>query len=199
MSEVKFFNKWEVKDIKVEDPGLEAYIVLHPQVVPVTGGRLAKFRFYKSKASLVERLANKIMIPGHRAKKHKLSSGHMCGQKVQALDIVKRAFEIVEEKTKKNPIAVLVKAVEIAAPREEITAIEYGGARYPKAVECSPQRRIDLVLRFMAQGAYQKSFSKKRAVYESLADEIINASLSKGESNAIAKKNELERQADASR
>jgi small subunit ribosomal protein S7 len=196
---IKFFNRWDSEGIKVDDEGIKDYINIHPKVVPTSKGRLANTRFYKSKATIVERLINKIMIPGHKAKKHKISSGHMSGKDHQALQITERALELIEQKTKKNPIAVLVKAVENASPREEIVAIEYGGARYPKAVECSPQRRIDLALRNITQGAYTKAFRSKKQIWETLAEEIINASLLKQESAAISKKNELERQADASR
>ena len=98
-----------------------------------------------------------------------------------------------------NPVEVFVKALENSAPREEITTIEYGGARYPQAVECAPQRRVDLALRQMVQGSYQKSFNKKPNMVEVLADEIIKAYNSDQGSAAIAKKLELERQADASR
>lgn len=199
MSNVKFFNKWDSEGIKVADLGLDAYMHLDPQIVPKTGARHAKNRFHKSKITIVERLVNKVMIPGHRAKKHKASSGHMTGQAMKALSIVESAFTIISEKTKKNPIEVLVKAIENAAPREEIVAIEYGGARYPKAVECSPQRRIDLVLRFMTQGAYAKSFKTKKSIEQALADEIMFAAEGRQESNSLSKKNEIERQADASR
>ncbi len=196
---IKFFNKWDAEGIKVEDPGLKDYIIVEPKIIPKSAGRNAKYRFHKSKATIVERLVNKVMVPGHKSKKHKRSSGHLTGMNIQALQIVEKAFQIIETRTKKNPIVVLSKAVENAAPREEIVAIEYGGARYPKAVECSPQRRIDLVMRFVTQGAYTKSFKSKKAIENALADEIIAASLLKPESNAISKKNELERQADASR
>ena len=90
-------------------------------------------------------------------------------------------------------------ALENAAQREEIITIEYGGARYPKAVECSPQRRIDIALRQMTQGAYQKSFNSKKSIENCLAEEIINAYRLSSASNAIAKKFEVERQADSSR
>lgn len=199
MSEVKLFNKWDTSGIKVSDLGLDGYLDISPQIIPKTGARHAKFRFHKSKISVVERLINKVMIPGHRAKKHKASSGHMSGQALQALRIVDAAFTIIAEKTKKNPVEVLVKAIENTAPREEIVAIEYGGARYPKAVECAPQRRIDLVLRYMTQGAYQKSFKSKRVIQNTLAEEILAAYENKNDSNAVSKKHELERQADASR
>lgn len=197
--EATFYSQWDSKEIKIQDPGLVNYITLKPTFVPETSGRGAKFRFHKTKATIVERLVNKIMVPGHKSKKHKMSSGHMTGKKTKAQGLVFRTLTVIAEKTKQNPIAVLAKAVENAAPREEIVAIEYGGARYPKAVECAPQRRVDLALRYMTQGAYQKSFKKKKSITETLADEIINASVSKSDSNAIAKKNELERQADSAR
>ena len=89
--------------------------------------------------------------------------------------------------------------MENSAQREEIITIEYGGARYPKAVECSPQRRVDMVLRHFTQGAYQKSFNSKKTAENCLAEEIINAYKLSRDSNAIAKKSEVERQADSSR
>lgn len=197
--ELLAFNKWSTKDIKVEDMGLVNYITVEPKIVPKTGARYAKNRFHKSKTFIVERLINKVMVPGHRSKKHKITSGFCTGKSNTAYKIVFEALEIIESKTKKNPIAVLVKAVENASPREEIIAIEYGGARYPKAVEIAPQRRIDLALRYFVQGAYQKQFNKKKLSPHALADEIINALELNNQSAAIAKKLELERQADASR
>jgi len=197
--EIKFFNKWSGEGIKVADQGLQKCISLEPKLIPNTYGRNAKNRFWKSKYSIVERLVNKIMIPGHKSKKHKISSGHMSGKNTQGMNIVIKTFNIIESKTNKNPIEVLVRAVENSAPREEIVAIEYGGARYPKAVESSPQRRVDLALRYITQGAYSKAFNSKRKIEETLANELIAASELKPESNAISKKNETERQADAAR
>ncbi len=196
---IKFFGRWDGEGITVQDPGLKEYIILKLRLVPKSYGRFASSRFHKSKCSIVERLVNKVMVPGHKAKKHKASSGHITGMNIQALRIVEKAFELIEKRTKQNPLAVFSKAVENGAPREEIVAIEYGGARYPKAVECAPQRRIDLVMRFMTQGAYQKAFKKKKSISETLADEIMAAAAMKSESNTLAKKHDLERQADASR
>lgn len=193
------FNKWDTEGIVVEDLGLQRYIVTAPRIVPKTGARYAGHSFHKSKVFIVERLINKVMIPGSKSGKHWRSSGHITGMAPQAYMIVQRALEIVEQKTKENPIKVFVKAVENAAPREEIVTIEYGGARYPKAVECSPQRRIDIVLRYFTQGAYSKSFNTKTSVESALADEIIAAYRLDQKSLAISKKLELERQADASR
>ena len=151
------FNKWSTEGISVEDPGLQNYISLSPKIVPKTGARYAGRKFHKSKIFIVERLINKIMVPGHKSKKHFRTSGPCTGKANTAYDAVMNAFSIIEQKTKKNPIEVFVVAIENAATREEIVSIEYGGARYPKAVECSPQRRIDLTLRYFVQGSFIKS------------------------------------------
>jgi len=199
MSPVLAFNRWGTEGIKIEDPGLEEYITLEPRLVPKTGARYAGNKFHKSQTFIVERLINKIMIPGHKGKKHFRSSGHMTGKSNQAYGIIEQTLKEIEKRTKQNPIAVLVKAITNAAPREEIVSIEYGGARYPKAVECAPQRRVDVVLRYFVQGAYQKTFNAKKELIKALADEIIAAFNLSNNSLAISKKQEVERQADSSR
>ena len=196
---IKVFDRWSMEGIAVDDAGLKPYITLEPRVVPKTGARYAKNRFHKSRIFIVERLINKIMIPGHKSKKHFKSSGRTTGKANKSLSIMENVFTIIEKQTKENPLKVFVKALENAAPREEIITIEYGGARYPKAVECAPQRRVDVVLRHMAQGAYHKSFNSKKSVDDYLAEEILNAYRLSSGSHAISKKLEVERQADASR
>jgi small subunit ribosomal protein S7 len=198
-TDILVFNRWSMKEITVEDPGLQRYITLEPRIVPKTGARYAGRKFHKSKISIVERLVNKVMVPGHRGGKHTITSEGTTGKAITAMQIVERALALVEQNTKQNPIKVLVKAVENAAPREEIVTIEYGGARYPKAVECAPQRRIDIALRYFVQGAFDKSFNKKKGIEHSLADEIVAAFRLDLKSLAISKKNELERQADSAR
>ncbi len=197
--EVKAFNRWSTEGIKIEDPGLKKYIQLEPRIVPKTGAKYAGMRFHKSKTFIVERLINKLMVPGHKGKKHWRSSGHCTGKSGNVYAVVEKTLVLIEQKTKENPIKVLVQAIENGAPREEIVTIDYGGARYPKAVECSPQRRIDIALRYMVQGAYGKCFNTKKALEEALADEIINAYKLSQNSQAIQKKLEVERQADSSR
>ncbi|MBT4447042.1 30S ribosomal protein S7 [archaeon] len=198
-SEIKFFKRWDTKTAIVADPGLVKYITTSPRLMPKTGARYAGNRFHKSNTSIVERLAAKLMCSGHKSKKHLMSSGHNTGKKNSVLRIVEKALETIEAKKNINPISVLVKAVENAAPREEVIAIEYGGARYPKAVEVAPQRRVDLALRHMTQGAYQKSFNKKVSIAAALADEIMMAFDNNVRSVSIAKKRDLERQAASSK
>ena len=199
MDNIKFFNRWGAEGVTVEDVGLQRYLSVDPKIVPKTGARYAGNRFHKSNTFIVERFATKLMGSGHKGKKHFLSSGHNAGKKVRVLHIVENALSKAEQRLKVNPLVILTRAIENAAPREEVIAIEYGGARYPKAVDISPQRRIDLALRNMTQGAYIKSFNKKQKIEDALAEELIAAYQVSAKSNAIAKKRDLERQSASSK
>lgn len=199
MSEILAFNKWSTSQIQVIDPGLKRYINLEPKIVPRTGGKNVKTRFHKSKVFIIERMMNKLQVSGHTSKKHIRSSGHNTGKANIAYNAMFKALEIVEEKTSENPIAVTVSAIENAAPREEVIAIEMGGARYPKAVEMAPQRRVDYAIRQIMIAAATKAFNSRKQIETAIADEIINAYKLSSQSTAISKKNEMERQADSSR
>lgn len=186
--EIKLFGKWTFHDVEVRDPGLKRYICLKPVFFPHTEGRHEHKRFGKAEVPIVERLINKLMRPGKNA-----------GKKALATNIVKNAFEIIHLKTGKNPIQVLVEAIERASPREETTRIAYGGIVYHQSVDVSPQRRVDLALRWLTEGARLASFGNPRTIDECLADEIIAAAQGDPKSYAIAKKDEIERIAMASR
>jgi len=197
--EVKAFNKWSVSGITIEDPGVAPYINLEPKIVPKTGARYARNRFHKSNVFIVERFMNKISGANHKGKKHFISAKSSSGKSHFHYNTMQEVLELVEQRTKENPIKVLVKAIENAAPREEVISIEYGGARYPKALECAPQRRVDIALRLMTQGARHKAFNNNKTIVETLTDEITAAYRNSQDSTAISRKLELERQADASR
>ncbi|MBS1266957.1 MAG: 30S ribosomal protein S7 [Candidatus Woesearchaeota archaeon] len=199
MVEIKAFNRWSTSDIQVSDPGLKEYITLEPKIVPKTGAKYAKTKFHKSNTFIIERLINRLMVSGHKGKKHFRSSGHNTGKANQAYKIVLEALQIIEQKTKKNPIEQVVLAIENGAPRDETVTIEYGGARYPKPVECSPQRRVDLALKHIAQGTYSRCFDKKKSAANALAEEILATVNLSSDSNAVSKKKNIERQADSSR
>ena len=179
----KLFDKWDLDEVKVEDLGLVKYICLDETLVPHTSGRHVK---RQSKISIVERLMNKIM-------RTHLNSG----KKNKAYLIVKEALEIINRRTKQNPVQVLVKAVENTAPREEITRVKYGGIGYQVAVDISPQRRVDLSLGFLTRGTLQSSFKNRKSVAECLADELILASEEDSRSFALRKAEEKERVAKA--
>ena len=182
----KLFGKWDLDEVKVEDLGLVKYICLDETLVPHTSGRHVKRQFAKSKVSIIERLMNKIM-------RTHLNSG----KKNMAYNTVREALEIINKRTKQNPVQVLVKAVENTSPREETTRIRYGGIGFQVAVDIAPQRRVDLSLGFLTRGTMQSAFKNKRSLAECLANEIIFASEEDTRSFALQKKEEKERVAKA--
>lgn len=200
MAELKLFNRWGFGGIEIKDAGLKPYINLNPCVIPKTGGRFSQRKFYKSKMNIVERLVNKLMVSGHRGKKHLLSSGRNTGKTQTILKIVKEIFEKLEKRANKNPIEVLVGALENAALREEITSYQMGGMMVRKAVCTSPQRRVDKALTVITQTAYRKSFGKKISTADALADEIFFAYKNDAsKSHAIKEKERIEREAGGAR
>ena len=186
--DIKLFQKWSFKDITVVDIGLQRYLNLTPMVAPHSMGRHEHQRFRKAKVNIVERLINSFMRSGKNA-----------GKKAKTTNIVKEAFEIINAKTGKNPIEVLVKAVENAAPCEDTTRISYGGVVYHLSVDVAPQRRIDLAIRHITEGARAASINNPRSIQETLADELILAANKDIKSAGVAKRNEIERVAQSSR
>jgi len=194
---MKIFDLYSVEDVKSEDPGLRRYINLNSKLVLKTRGRERK-RFSQAKVNIVERLINMLQVPGHRGKKHKIIN-LAAGKYTKQLNTVLGAFKRIQEKSQQNPIQIFVKALENAASRDEITVIEYGGARYPQAVDMSPLRRLNVALHNIVHGAYDKSFNKKKKISETLADEILASAQGSNESFSLSKKNETEKQADSAR
>ncbi len=186
--EPKLFGKWSYEGLEIMDPGLKRYISLKPVWLPHTGGRHEHRRFGKGEVPIVERLINKLMRPGRNM-----------GKKHLAYNIVKQAFEIIYLRTDMNPLQVLIRAIENAAPREDVTRIMYGGITYFVAVDISPQRRVDVALKHLTEGARMCAFNNPKPIEECLADEIIAAANNDSRSYAIRRKEEIERIALSSR
>jgi len=186
--ETKLFGKWGFSGIEVKDLGLKRYVSLRPLYTPHSMGRHEHGRFRKAEVNIVERLTNNLMRPGKNA-----------GKKARAINMVRNAFEIISLRTGQNPIDVLVRAVENSAPCEDTTRISYGGIVYHMSVDVAPQRRIDLALRLMTEGARKASLKNPRTVEECLAEELILAANKDVKSYAVSKRNEMERIARASR
>jgi len=187
-TEIKLFQKWSFKDIKVIDIGLQRYLNLTPMVVPHSMGRHEHQRFRKANVNIVERLINNLMRPGKNA-----------GKKAKTTNIVKQAFEIINLRTGKNPIEIMVKAVENASQCEDTTRISYGGVVYHLSVDVAPQRRIDLAIRHISEGARAASLNTPKSIEECVADELTLAANKDIKSYAISKRNEIERVAQSSR
>jgi small subunit ribosomal protein S7 len=198
MVQMKIFGIFDISEVKVEDPGLKRVVNLNPKLILKSHGRI-KNDPSRSKVNVVERLINLLQVPGSRGKKHKIITRWITGKQARCTKIVIDAFKIIEEKTGENPVKVFVKAIENGSPRDEVTSIEYGGAKYPQAVDVSPRRRLNLVLRYIVHGSYDRAFNKKATIVEALAKEIIAASENSSESYSVSKKNDAEKQADAAR
>lgn len=182
------FEKYDFREVEVRDPGLVRYINLQPIIVPHTGARHGNKAFAKHKMNIVERLINEMM-----------RTEVYTGKKNSAFRAVREAFEIVATRSKQNPIQQFVKAIENAAPREEVTRLRYGGISVPKAVDVAPTRRLDQSLRRLASGAVGASHKSKNTIAQCLADEILKAAKNDMNSAAVAKKEEIERVAKSAR
>jgi small subunit ribosomal protein S7 len=108
-------------------------------------------------------------------------------------------MDIIAIRTKKNPIEILVRAIENAAPAEDVTRIAYGGIVYPISVDIAPQRRVDIALRYITNLSRQASHNNPKTVDECLADELILAAARDPKSASVKKRDEIERIALASR
>ena len=198
MSEQKLllFRKWDTTEIEIKALGLKTAISLKQIIIPLDFGRSALKRYNKGQVNIVERLANKLM---HFGKKYAKNTGRQGGKKHHSLNIVKTAFEIIHLKTGKNPVEILVRAVENSAPNEDTTRIVYGGTVYHVSVDVAPLRRVDLALRFISDAIKEATFSNPKSIEEYIAEHLILAANNDPIAPSIKKKNELERVAQASR
>jgi len=182
------FGKYDTTEVIINDGGLAKYIDLTPTNVPHSGGKHANKWFGKSKLSIVERLINNIM----RTEKY-------TGKKMKAYKTVSLAFDLIAQRTKKNPLQILIEGLENAAPREEVTRLQFGGISVPKAVDISPQRRLDIAIRNVCTGVVKASSKSKKPIHECLADELMLAAKGDMTSFSVAKKEEIERVAQSAR
>jgi len=116
------------------------------------------------------------------------------GKKTVAQRLVYGAFDIVKEKTKKEPLQVFYQAIENVSPVLEVKPKRVGGATYQVPMEVRPERKLDLTIRWILDAARSKK-GKEMAI--KLSDEIISAANNEG--NAIKKKNDTHRMAEANK
>ena len=132
---------------------------------------------YNSK--LVTRLINNIMIDGKRGVSQKIVYG---------------AFDIIREKTDKDPLEVFEQAMENIMPLLEVKARRVGGATYQVPIEVRPDRRQTLGLRWLT--TYSRARSE-RTMKERLANEIMDAI--NGNGGAAKKREDTHRMANANK
>lgn len=148
-----------------------------PRKGPVTKRDVLPDPIYNSK--LVSRLINSMMIDGKKGTSQKILYG---------------AFDLVKERSGKDPLEVFETALENVMPVLEVRARRVGGANYQVPVEVRPERRTTLGLRYFV------NYSRKRGektMEERLANEILDASNNTGAS--VRRREELHKMADANK
>jgi len=199
--DIKLYNKWSFENIEIKDWTLEKYINMRPVIIPHTAGRHEHKRFWKTtKISIIERFVNRLLAPGFigsKIKGHK--SSYSSGKKSKLLGNLENAFTLLELNTGHNPIQVLIDAICNSAPREETTRIAKGGISYASAVDVSPQRRVDLAIKYLVQAIGSSSHSNERGFGINISRELALASKGNIESKAIKRKDEVERIAVSAR
>jgi small subunit ribosomal protein S7 len=119
----------------------------------------------------------------------------MCdGKKSTAQEIVYAAFELIQEKGQKNPLETFESAVKNAMPSLEVKSKRVGGANYQVPIPVRGERRTYLAFHWIIGAARAK---KGRPMAPKLADELIAAA--KGEGDAVKKKMDVQRMAEANR
>ncbi len=118
----------------------------------------------------------------------------MMGKKNKARKILYDSFDIIEEKTKQEPMDIFKKALGNAAPVIEVRSRRVGGATYQVPVEVRENRRTALAIRWLKTYAMQR---RDKSMAQRLAAEFIAAA--NGEGSAVKKKEDTHRMAEANK
>jgi len=116
------------------------------------------------------------------------------GKKSVARRIVYEAFDIIQQRTKQDPLEVFRKAISNVAPVVEVRSRRIGGANYQIPMEVREDRRIALAMRWIKQYARER---RDKSMALKLAAELIAAA--NGEGGAVRKRDEVHRMAEANR
>ncbi|GED61138.1 30S ribosomal protein S7 [Brevibacillus formosus] len=148
-----------------------------PRKGPVTRRDVLPDPIYNSK--LVTRLINRLMLDGKRG---------------VAQNILYNAFNIIQERTGRNPMEVFEEALKNVMPVLEVKARRVGGANYQVPIEVKPERRTTLGLRWMVN--YSRNRGEK-TMEQRLANEIMDAANNTGA--AVKKREDTHKMAEANK
>jgi len=149
-----------------------------PRKGPVKKREILPDPVYNDK--VVAKLINKVMYDGKKSIAQKIVYG---------------AFDIVREKTGKDPLEMLEQALNNVMPVLEVRPRRVGGATYQIPIEVPPDRRLSLGIRWLVE--YARERKDKRTMKEKLAAEIMDAANNTG--GAVKKKEDTHRMAEANR
>ncbi len=141
--------------------------------------RRAHFPDWKYQSPVITQLINQVMRKG---------------KKTIAESIVYGAFDIIHEKTKKDPMEVFDLAIKNVSPLVEVKSRRVGGANYQIPIEVSGDRKLTLAYRWFLEAARGK---KGKSMSEKLANEFLSAAANEGD--AVKKKEDVHRMAEANR
>jgi small subunit ribosomal protein S7 len=116
------------------------------------------------------------------------------GKKSVTRKVVYDSFDLIEKKTKQNPLDVMKKAISNVQPLVEVRSRRVGGATYQVPMEVRPERRIALAFRWIRTYSRDR---KDKSMAGKLAAELIAAS--NGEGSSVKKKEDTHRMAEANK
>lgn len=116
------------------------------------------------------------------------------GKKTIARKIIYKSFDLIKEKSKKDPLEIFEQALENVSPLLEVKPKRIGGATYQVPREVKGDRRLTLAMRWIIKAAKSK---KGKPMREKLAEELMEAAENKGA--AIKRKQDMHRMAEANR
>jgi small subunit ribosomal protein S7 len=116
------------------------------------------------------------------------------GKKSVAEQIVYGAFDVIEARSKQNPIEVFHSALDNVAPSVEVRSRRVGGATYQVPVEVRPDRRQALAIRWLITAARDRN---EKTMTDKLSAELLDAANNRG--TAVKKREDTHRMADANR
>ena len=116
------------------------------------------------------------------------------GKKSVAETIVYGAFDIVEQKTKQEPVGIFHQALDNIAPHVEVRSRRVGGATYQVPVEVRPERRQALAIRWLIDAARKRN---ETTMVERLSGELMDAANNRG--SAVKKREDTHKMAEANR
>ena len=128
---------------------------------------------------LVTKLINQVMLDGKRGTAQKACYG---------------AFDIIKEKTGREPLEVFEEAMNNIMPVLEVKARRVGGSTYQVPIEIRPERRQTLALRWLVMFARKRG---ERTMADRLAGEIMDAANNTG--NAVKRREDMHKMAEANK
>jgi len=116
------------------------------------------------------------------------------GKKSTAEGLVYGAFDIIENKTRNDPLAMFRRALDNVRPRVEVKSRRVGGATYQVPIEVRPERATSLAMRWLILSARSRA---GKSMIDRLANELIDAANDRGE--AVKKREDTHRMAEANK